>query len=236
MERFAEQGGGPNILTSANELESLYERFPWLYAVCRDHLFRDDTEKIIAALWSTGVPSRGESLLELGCGPGFYARQLAARFKHLQVTGIDRSARQLRRAHVAASRLDNCSFEQGNVLALDRPDASVDGVVVSRLFFILSERKRALAEIHRVLRSGGRCFIAKPRSALRATEPLRVMLLLADLSNFVGGRPSLRRRSCRATVMTAGELDALIESQKWRVVRRWQDGWYHYTVCEKDST
>jgi arsenite methyltransferase len=93
-----------------DEPESLYERFLWLYAFCRDHLFRDDTKKIVASLWSTGDPSDGDSLLELGCGPRFYGRRLAARFGNLHVTGIDGSERQLHRARgrVRARRPTAC--------------------------------------------------------------------------------------------------------------------------------
>ncbi len=38
------------------EGESLFERFPWLYTVCREHLFRDDTERIVHAFWGAGSP------------------------------------------------------------------------------------------------------------------------------------------------------------------------------------
>lgn len=229
-------GSDSSILTRANELENLYERFPWFYAFCRNHLFRDDTEKIVAALWPLGTPSKGESLLELGCGPGFYARRLASCFEHLQVTGIDRSVRQLRRAHAGAARLDNCGFGEGNVLALCRPDASVDSVVVSRLLFILSERKRALAEMHRVLRAGGRCFIAEARSALRAAAPLNAMQLLASLSDFSDAHLWRQPDSDRRTVLATYEFWTLIQSQPWRYVRCWRDVWYQYAVCEKGAS
>jgi arsenite methyltransferase len=219
----------------ANETpESLYERFPWIYAFCRDHLFRDDTEKIATALWPEGGPTEGESLLELGCGPGFYARRLAARFQHLQVTGIDSSGRQLRRARMlaAASRLHNCAFEEGNVLSLDRPAGSVDAVVVSRLFIVLSEGDKVIEEIHRVLGHGGRCFVAEPRSAIRAAVPLRALRLRARLSERYG-RAGIYREPGEISVMTSGEFGALICSQAWASTRRWQDTWYQYAVCEK---
>ena len=241
----------PNGSSPANEIESLYERFPWLYAICRDHLFRDDTEKIIASLWPAGSPSSGETLLELGCGPGFYARRLAARFEHLEVTGIDRSERQLGRARKAAqgethrearrgrrseAGLGNCIFEQGDASALERPSDSADAVVVSRLFFILSERERAISEIHRVLKPGGRCFIAEPRSALRASAPLRAMWVLAALS-ALGSKPYREYWEIEgATVLGAGEFRELIGSRPWRRERCWKDRWYQYALCEKDST
>ena len=219
-----------------NELESLYERFPWLYAICRDHLFRDDTEKIITSLWPAGSPKAGETLLELGCGPGFYARRLARRFEHLRVVGMDRSSRQLGRARVAAQRgagLDNCFFEQGDASDLDKPSDSVDAVVVSRLFFILSERERAISEIHRVLKPGGRCFIAEPRSALRASVPLRAMWALAALSAFSGKPYREYWEIDRNTVLGAEEFRDLIRSRSWKGEWCWKDRWYQYAVCEK---
>ncbi|CAN5698166.1 hypothetical protein BH18ACT11_BH18ACT11_27840 [soil metagenome] len=217
---------------AGEELESLYERFPWLYAVCRDHLFRDDTEKIADALWPTGTPPEGSSLLELGCGPGFYARRLAACFGHLRVTGIDRSSEQLRRAREAASQLGNCTFEEGDVLSLDRPASSVNVVVVSRLFIVLSERKQVIEEMHRVLRPGGRCFVAEPRSAIRANVPLYALRLRARLSHLYG-TPGSYREPGKISVMTPGEFGALIGTQPWASTRLWQDTWYQYAVCEK---
>lgn len=232
-------GAGPSDLHPTDKSESLFERFPWLYAICRDHLFRDDTELISRALWPAGIPPDACELLEVGCGPGFYARRLAGTFEQLRVTGIDRSEQQLSRARTlaTASRLDNCLFEEGDVRALPAPAASFDAVVASRLFIILPEREQAFAEMHRVLKPGGRCFIAEPRSALRATVPLRAMWLLAGLSALIGGRPAplAYREPGRVDVMTAGEFDALINSQPWSFVRSWHDVWYQYAVCEKDG-
>lgn len=234
MSGASTQNGEGGFLPAGDELESLYERYPWLYAFCRDHLFRDDTEKIAAALWPACGPREGESLLELGCGPGFYARRLAARFENLQVTGIDRSERQLRRAHARASAscLQNCTFEEGDVLALDLPASSVGAVVVSRLFIVLSEGNRVIEEIHRVLKPGGRCFVAEPRSAVRAAVPLHAMRLRARLSERYG-RAETYREPGKISVMTSGEFGALIYSQPWATTRRWQDTWYQYAVCEK---
>jgi arsenite methyltransferase len=217
-----------------DEPESLYERFPWLYAFCRDHLFRDDTEKIATSLWPTGGPSDGDSLLELGCGPGFYARCLAARFGHLHVTGIDRSERQLHRARsrAAGHRLQNCTFEEGDALALSRPTSSVDSVVVSRLFIVLAEGDRVIDEMHRVLKPGGRCFVAEPRSAIRAAVPLRALKLRARLSELYGS-PGSYREPGKISVMTSDEFGALIRSRPWATTRLWQDAWYQYAVCEK---
>jgi ubiquinone/menaquinone biosynthesis C-methylase UbiE len=214
---------------------SLFDRFPWLYAFCRDHLFRDDTKWIAAGLWPTtaGVPPAGSRLLELGCGPGFYARRLGETFGHLDVTGVDRSDHQLKRARMLAALLQNCSFEQGDARALSASEGSFDAVVASRLFVVLPGRERALAEAHRVLKPGGRLFIAEPRSALRAAVPLRAMRLLAFLETICGGSPKHYREPSRAYVMDAEEFGELVGTQPWKSVRHTADFWYQYAVCEK---
>jgi hypothetical protein len=40
--------------------DSLFEHFAWLYIFCREKLFRDDTERMIRALWPGGEPADGE--------------------------------------------------------------------------------------------------------------------------------------------------------------------------------
>ena len=238
-EASAQKNGGGRIRPPEGEAESLFERFPWLYAFCRDHLFRDDTKLMANTLWPAGAPATRSSLLELGCGPGFYSRRLAGIFGQLRVVGVDRSERQLRRArHLAATdSLSNCVFERGDARALPMPDASFDALVISRLFIVLPERDRVLAEMHRVLKPGGRCFIAEPRSALRAAVPLRAMWLLAGLSApfSFGERLGSYLEPGKVSVMSAGDFEDVVESQPWSYTRRWQDTWYQYAVCEKDA-
>ena len=106
----------------AESTDSLFERVAWLYAFCRERLFRDDTDRIISALWQTRAPASGTRVIELGCGPGFYSRKLARRFPQIAVTGVDRSENQLRsaRQRAAAQNVNNCAFERVNALAEPR--------------------------------------------------------------------------------------------------------------------
>jgi ubiquinone/menaquinone biosynthesis C-methylase UbiE len=217
---------------------SLFEAWPWVYAFCREHLFRDDTEQIIRSFWPGGAPSAGCHLIELGCGPGFYACRLAVQFGDLRVTGIDYAERQLQRARVraAARGLHNCRFEQADVCALPQSAASIDHVVASRLFTVVREREQALAEMYRVLRPGGRCFIAEPRSAARAMMPFGVMRLLRSLSTVGQTHPLIYREPRRLTILSLGTFAALVESQPWQHIRRWHDGRYQYALCEKGDS
>jgi arsenite methyltransferase len=211
--------------------DSLFERVAWLYAFCREHLFRDDTERMIAALWQNQKPAVGTKLVELGCGPGFYSRQMALRFPQIIVTGVDRSESQLRSArHRAISqKVNNCVFKRVNALALSCADESYDILIASRIFTVLPDRNRAVAEMFRVLKSGGRCFIAEPRFVFWASIPLMAMWLLASLIHSGNGY----REPRKATVLTTDEFTNLFRQMPWKLVRIWQDGRYQYAVCEK---
>lgn len=122
--------------------QSLFEQFAWLYIFCREKLFRDDTNRIISALWPGGAATLGQALIELGCGPGFYSCRLAKRFQEIKVLGVDRCPSQLNRARQKAKSLclQNCGFEKGNALQLAHRDGSFDMVVASRLFHYFAGR------------------------------------------------------------------------------------------------
>lgn len=216
---------------------SLFDRLAGLYAFFREHLFRDDTDLVAEALWLGGTPPAGTVLLELGCGPGVYARRLAARFEGLRAVGVDRSDRQVTgaRARAAAAGLGNCRFEWGDARALTQPSASVDATVAARLFTVVGEPERVVAGMYDVLRPGGRCFIAEPCGGLGAELPLRVLWLVARV---LGARPAsdgVYREPPRVRILSAAELVALVRTQAWGHVWHWQDEHYQYVVCEKPA-
>lgn len=211
--------------------DSLFEHFSWLYIFCREKLFRDDTERMITALWPGGNPSAGTKIIELGCGPGFYSCKIGERFSQVSVIGIDRSPKQLKwaREKIAEKGLENCTFESANVLELNYPSESFDALIASRLFTVLPERTRAVAEMYRVLNPGGRCFIAEPRYAIWASIPLLTMWLLAGIMRFRNGY----REPSRAKVLSSRELQRLFGTQPWREIKTWNAGRYQYVLCEK---
>jgi arsenite methyltransferase len=212
--------------------DSLFERYSWFYALCREHLFCDHSYDIQQALWNGDVPSDGTHVVELGCGPGFYACRLAELFPQLHTTGVDLSTRLLERARSRASRkgLCNCHFHHADVHALPASVGQVDAIVVSRLFLIVPNREDVLREIFRVLRPGGRCFIAEPISAARTQLPLSAMWLLAKLTSF-SRVPYVEPH--KVTTMSAPEFKSLVHSQPWATARLEQKGRYQVAVCEK---
>lgn len=219
------------IIPAQDCSESLFEQVAWIYVFCRENLFRDDTDLICRALWPGAAPAAGTELVELGCGPGFYSCRFARRFPQLSVVGVDRSAQQLAWARRRARRagLENCRFDRGNVLDVPCADACFDVLIASRLFTVLPEREEAIAEMHRVLKPGGRCFVAEPRRAFRASVPLLAMWTLARVTHSRNGY----REPRKAVTLLADEFRQLVATQPWREVKCWQDNRYQYALCEK---
>jgi arsenite methyltransferase len=215
--------------------ESLFERCHWLYALCREYLFRDHTPEITSALFPSGAPVEGTRLLELGCGPGLYACRFAKDFPQMTTTGIDLSKRLIRRARTRANNLhlQNCNFIEGDAQALAELPHSVDAVIVSRLFLIVPDKEAVLAEIFRVLRPGGRCFIAEPTSGFRTRAPLSAMWLLARLTTNPEGK---YREPQQAEVMPPADFIKLVQEPCWASVEVHYDDWYQYAVCQKSAS
>lgn len=214
-----------------DQSESLFERMPWLYAFYRERVFRDDTNRIVGTIWPNGRPASGTTVIELGCGPGFYSRRLGARFPEISITGVDRSPSQLRCARLRAQKqgLHNCIFERVNAQHIPFEDGCFDVLVASRLFTVLPQPATVIGEMFRVLRPGGRCFVAEPRYALWASIPLVAMWLIAGVIHS-GNR---YREPHKATVFTKSAFQKLFSSQPWKQVEIWQDGRYQYAICEK---
>jgi arsenite methyltransferase len=213
------------------EPDSLFERCSWFYAMCREYLFRDHTDEISHSLFPE-PPKRGTTVLEVGCGPGFYACRLAQLFPQITASGVDLSERLIQRARSrAASRcLQNTSFQRGDAQALPGTAFQVDAVIISRLFLIVPDKQAVLAEVFRVLRPGGRCFIAEPTSGFRAGIPLSCLWVLSRLSSSPAAR---YREPQQADVMSRVDFSNLVGSQPWATMKVVADGWYQYAVCTK---
>jgi arsenite methyltransferase len=116
-----------------------------------------------------------------------------------------------------------------NALRLSCPEADFHILIASRLFTILPEPNRVVAQMYRVLKPGGRCFIAEPRYAYWASIPLFAMWLLAGVTRFKNGYCEPRK----AMVFSAQAFESLFPTQPWKQIKTWQDGRYQYAVCEK---
>jgi SAM-dependent methyltransferase len=99
----------------------------------------------------------GQSLLDVGCGPGTITVDLAERVAPGRVVGLDQAPAVLdpARAAAAARGLDTVDFTVGDVHALEFPDASFDVVHAHQVLQHVGDPVAALREMRRVCRPGG---------------------------------------------------------------------------------
>lgn len=103
------------------------------------------------------APQPGERALDIGCGPGFMTASLAdAVGESGSVTGFDLSEPMIQLAEERLTGSDNVQLAIGDVLDIDAPDNSFDLAACMQVLLYVDDIDRALTEIHRVLRPGGR--------------------------------------------------------------------------------
>jgi arsenite methyltransferase len=119
----------------------------------------------------------GATVVDIGCGAGMDLLLAARRTGPTgRVIGIDMTEAMRRRAlrGAAMSGLTHVDVRAGDATRLPIDDRSVDVVISNGVLNLVPEKERAIAEIARVLRPGGRAQIADivigetlPDSALR---------------------------------------------------------------------
>jgi len=112
------------------------------------------TTQVAGPLLDAVGAREGTRLLDVATGPGFVAAAAAAR--GAIVTGVDFSPAMIGQAEQRHRRTADLTFREGDAEALPFDAATFDAVVMNFGLLHLARPESALAEAHRVLRSGGR--------------------------------------------------------------------------------
>jgi len=131
--------------------------------------------------FAAGVVREGDVVLDIGAGSGTDAL-IAARLAGPAgcVIGLDmtEAMRDKLRANAVRAGMDHVQALAGNAEAIPLPDASVDVVTTNGVLNLVPDKARAIREIARVLRPGGRLQLADivvrslPSEACRAQPEL----------------------------------------------------------------
>lgn len=163
---------------------------------------REFKRRLLAQL----APGAGMRILDLGCGTGTLALAIAAVEPEAEVHGLDADPGMLVRAREKAAVRGGAAaaieFRQGFADALPWEDGCFDAVVSTLFFHHLTTavKDRVVAEVARVLRTGGSLHIAdwgRPSDPAMAVASLGIRVLdglepTAD--NFTGRLPAILER------------------------------------------
>ena len=135
-----------------------------------------------------------QEILDIACGTGDFSIAIArAMGPESRITGLDLSEGMLAvmRSKLAAESLqDRVACEQGDSEAMPYPDASFDCVTIAFGIRNFEHREKALREILRVLRTGGRLVILELSVPSNPLIRRAYNLYFTRILPFIGGKVS----------------------------------------------
>ncbi len=117
----------------------------------------------VANPFSLRALESGEKVVDAGSGAGFDCFVAA---KHVgptgRVVGVDMLSEMLEKSRATAKQLglDNVEFREGLIEAMPVPDGWADVVISNGVINLCADKKKAMQEIWRVLKPGGRLQFA----------------------------------------------------------------------------
>lgn len=131
-------------------------------------------------LYEAACAPRLERVLEVGCGNGSGLDLIERRFQPAALDGFDLDEKQVARARLRLGELMRrrpLRLWTGDALQLEAASGTYDGVFEFAIFHHIPDWRRALTEVHRVLRPGGYfLFEELSREFFHDTGPLGALL------------------------------------------------------------
>jgi ubiquinone/menaquinone biosynthesis C-methylase UbiE len=128
--------------------------------------FREQSKQLLESIVQFIGPSDGDIIVDVGTGAGFLASGLAEKVgENGKVIGLDvsRSAVQQARRKVARkNQYHILEFKVGDVYAIPLEDDFADVVCCKSLICCLNHRQKAIREMARVAKQGGRVIAVEP--------------------------------------------------------------------------
>lgn len=140
-------------------VQAYYDRsdfFNWGYWQNDTQTQKEACETLMEKLLDS-IPVKEGSILDVACGNGATTRYLTRFYRRENITGINISDKQLRRARRNAP---GCRFLLMDATDLHFKDNSFHAVICVEAAFHFNTRQRFLSEAHRVLRPGGYLIVS----------------------------------------------------------------------------
>ena len=103
--------------------------------------------------------SPGEVWLDLGCGPGYFTLPLARRVARVLAVDVSLEMRRICQKRLSENNISNGEIYATDGAHLPLTDGCVDRVLMANVYHELDDPRPAIAEVHRVLRAGGKLYV-----------------------------------------------------------------------------
>jgi ubiquinone/menaquinone biosynthesis C-methylase UbiE len=150
---------------------------------------------------------RDRSILDIGCGPGFWVRQFSRRGLEVSACDLSTTAVELTRKSLELFGVQG-DVREGNAENLPYQDESFDYINCQGVIHHTPDTEKCVAEFHRVLKPGGLVSF----SVYHRNLVLRSTILLKIVSVFLAHRIGLIGR---------GRENVLLKSNADEIVRRY---------------
>jgi ubiquinone/menaquinone biosynthesis C-methylase UbiE len=104
-----------------------------------------------------------DKVLEIGCGPGYFSRAIAAAVPQGSLVLFDLQLAMLEIARQRLLEFANIHFTLGDASSLPFPDASFDAALLVLVLGEVPDQDRCIAEVARVVLRGGSVTFAESR-------------------------------------------------------------------------
>ena len=131
-----------------DKISPLYDLFENVY---NRKVYNGTGEKVAELIESD------DKVLECACGTGAISTYIAAKCKSLIAT--DFSDGMLKQASKKCRKYQNVTFQKADITKMVFADMSFDKVVAGNVIHLLPEPEKALNELERVVKSGGKIII-----------------------------------------------------------------------------
>ena len=115
----------------------------------------------------------GETVLDIGTGPGYLPIEIAKRSLNVRIVGVDLSRKLLNMARSNAAKeglSDRLTFQLGDAGRIEFQDAAFDMVISTGMLHSLKDPAKVIQEMYRVLKAGGEAWIFDPARVSGAVD------------------------------------------------------------------
>lgn len=149
-----------------DKVSPLYDLFETVY---NGKVYNGTGEKVAE------LTDPSDIVLECACGTGAITQYIAQKCKKLLAT--DYSIGMLRQASKKCRKYENVSFRKADITDLRCPDNRFDQVVAGNVIHLLPEPEKALNELVRVVKPGGKIIIPTYINMSRNTGTVAVKFI-----------------------------------------------------------